>query len=316
MRSFFKEINIKPVLNYVLFEYKIIIILVSIFFSIGILDVLTRPIVYSSSSTFIINKKIHQDFKSIINPKTFNFEKLRNNTYVDLNVNLYFKIINSQGFQNEILEIILTKNDSLFSYKNYLLKKKNNGQLKNFISDFQIEKLIENKIKLFYDNENALFTLSYEEDDPYLVSQINNEALNIFAKRLDKLHKIKLVSYESFLKNELKNRINEYDLLEIEYLKIINKKNNLSSFKIKSIFSNYEEKLNMKKIILNDMKNEIVNAYYNLNYNVSKIFIVNKAYIPINRKSPKRKNLMINWILLGFSISYIFILLKHKIYKL
>ena len=195
MRSFFKEINIKPVLNYVLFEYKIIIILVSIFFSIGILDVLTRPIVYSSSSTFIINKKIHQDFKSI----------------------------------NEILEIILTKNDSLFSYKNYLLKKKNNGQLKNFISDFQIEKLIENKIKLFYDNENALFTLSYEEDDPYLVSQINNEALNIFAKRLDKLHKIKLVSYESFLKNELKNRINEYDLLEIEYLKIINKKNNLSS---------------------------------------------------------------------------------------
>lgn len=315
MISFFKEINLKPVLNYILFEYKLIIILVSIFFSIGLLDVLTRPIVYSCSSTFIINKKIHQDFKSIINPKILNFEKLRNNTYVDLNKNLYLEIINSQGFQNEILEIILTKNDSLFSYKNYLLKK-NNGQLKNFISDFQIEKLIENKIKLFYDNENALFTLSNEEDDPYLVSQINNEALNIFAKRLDKLHEIKLVSYESFLKNELKNRINEYDVLEIEYLKNINKKKNLSSFKIKSIFSNYDEKLNMKKIILNDMKNEIVNTYYNLNYNVSKIFIVNKAYVPINRKSPKRTNLMINWILLGFSISYIFILLKHKIYKL
>lgn len=267
-----------------IFKHKLyFIVIIGIASIVGIIDASNRDYIYLSESKLYVTKnKILSD----------------NNIY---------KNISTQ----KLFELLTLNIDVITSIKNIELKK-NKTTLKNYLINNKICK-DENDIYGFLEKnilvelaKNNIIYIKVFFDDPYLSSEVNNKIVEIIIEKSNEIQKDNEVLYRKYYNDQIARVKSELDSLRTvySYLVDLNLNSPLHKTNYKSKF--LQSEIQNKTITYKELeKMKLINFNSKLN-----IIVLDKAYPPLLRYSPRKKLIVFYYILNAFLICLIYTFYK------
>ena len=325
------EIDILEILQSVyrnkIFLFKIVLFtaIITIIFSLFL------PNYYKSSSTFYPHyENINESGSNLKNIAGLAGINIDSETSNNIPPNLYPELINSYGFKNEILKSEIEIFDKKMSYREYLLLQKPLFSPVNVFGEI-IKKIKSLIININIDKKNS--SLKYISSDDNYLYKLLNDRIQINVNETDGFIMLSVIdkkpdvsaSLAFIAKNILQDKIIDFKLKNINDVYVftnsqleIAKKNlykiqdSLANFRdsnitIKSdIFKNNLNRLETEYNILKNIYNELAITKERTAIDVRKntpIFtIINDVYVPYEKFSPKRLQLVLITVLISFFI--------------
>ena len=344
------EINLELLLLKVLKNYKYVLKFLFLFSIIGLIFSLTQRNIFKSSSTFYPHyEDINQpnNIRNLAGLAGINFQdEISNN----IPPSLYPELISSPKFKLEILNQNILHNNSKITYKDYLIEeinqfnfikfilkpindlqnkifKNNSNELEKYDSisndlifisyvENRLFKLLDEKIKIYVNEDDGFIELSVFDYDPLIASIIVKKANDILQQNI--------IDFKLKNTNDLfEFKSNQLELAKINLFKI---QDSLASFKdgninIRSdIFKNQLERIqteyNIAKNIYNELAITVEKAAIDVRKNTPIFTVINDVVIPLERNNPSRILVIIIFGFIGFIISVLIIIFKKEYYSL
>tara|TARA_Y100000741_G_scaffold360489_2_gene342805 strand:+ start:2409 stop:3500 length:1092 start_codon:yes stop_codon:yes gene_type:complete len=337
-------------LNYLLYLkyfYKkkfFIISLTSIFIIVGVIYSLSIDPEYKSSTIIVPqsndNKNNYGSLGNLASIAGLNIDNISSS--VDISPNLYPMLLSNITFLKKIInkKIITSKENEKITFKEYFSSTDKNA--------FSIKELILTPIINILSPENKLNINDFDTTSDYIISKEEKLTMDVFENRisleifpLDGYIEITGIMPEAIAAREivsntriqLQEEIISFKIKKaesklkflIERLKDVKKtydkkKSILAKFKEenKSINSIYQQnKLdeliaenNLSFTLYSDLNKQIENQRIKVKEETPVFTIIKEAVVPLERFKPKRKSIVINFMIVGFLTSIFLIIFK------
>ena len=316
------EIDIIQIVKTIWKSWRFIVILSSFFVFIGIAAALLSPIVYTSSSTFILSGSSDNKSSSLggfaglvgINLGGMSSES-------EIPASMYPKVAESVEFKRLLLEEFIDEGKTI--------------SLKNFLIDYydvNPEDFVTNDNAFFVSTgEDSLFKLldeiiliSVNEKDGFVSISANmptsEYAANTCFNAREILQNIIIDNKIKSAKENLSFTKEQLSLKKIEFDNIQNKIAYFQDSNLNIINSKYENELNMLKAefqIINSVYTELSKQMEQSKLQVNKdtpVFsVVKEVSMPVTRSSPKRSQMVLVFGFMGLVISILYVIAKEPI---
>ena len=336
-----------------LWKRKIFIIKTTIIFTfIGIIYSLSLKNSFTASSIFYPhyqNNQIGQSqgIRSIAGLAGIN---LGSQASENIPPTLYPNIINSPQFKIEILDSKIDLNEKKLTYREYLLNKPKQFNLKkilllpitlprtilsNFTSKINSELSIENKeilkisneeyslhrglsgiISLELNDKEGFIKLSVKDNNPLIASQIANTANDILQKNIIDFKLKNLNNTYKFITSQLEIAKKKFYKLQ-DSLAIFSDKNiNIKSDLFLNKYSRIESESNISKNIYNELALSKEKTAIEVKKNTPIFTIIKPVVIPNEKSEPKRSLIVIVFSFIGLIASSLYTLLKSSLLEI
>lgn len=316
------EIDIIQIVKTIWKSWRFIVILSSFFVFIDIAAALLSPIVYTSSSTFILSGSSDNKSSSLggfaglvgINLGGMSSES-------EIPASMYPKVGESVEFKRLLLEEFIDEGKTI--------------SLKNFLIDYydvNPEDFVTNDNAFFVSTgEDSLFKLldeiiliSVNEKDGFVSISANmptsEYAANTCFNAREILQNIIIDNKIKSAKENLSFTKEQLSLKKIEFDNIQNKIAYFQDSNLNIINSKYENELNMLKAefqIINSVYTELSKQMEQSKLQVNKdtpVFsVVKEVSMPVTRSSPKRSQMVLVFGFMGLVISILYVIAKEPI---
>ena len=326
-------------------SFLIISSLLGIFYSLSIKNE------YTSYSTFYPHYENIESSSGIRGLAGLAGINLQDQNSKNIPTNLYPQLINSFNFKNDILKTEIIFNNKKINYREYLLTNNNNLSLEKILrlpldAALYFFKILKNTINNDFVRINTNENLSYiNEIDNSLFKTLDKKiSIQIFKK--EGFINLSVTDFNPEIsaivatkaKEILQNQIIEFKLKNLNDVfgftsnQLIIAKNNLygiedslANFKdsnknIKSdVFLNQLNRLETEYSINKNIYNELALTKERIAIDVRKntpIFtVINPVFVPFERSSPNRVQIVLLFLFLGIIMSFSWVLLKNQIFS-
>lgn len=315
------EIDLLEILRK-LYKSRKLILYVSIFFLIlGVVVSLISPIKYSSSIIFIPQKSdtSNSSLSGVANLVGINFGS--QSIGGEIPPSMYPEIGESPKYKRLLLDKIIDKNENL-TLKKYIIDYYNleDNQNKSNSSPLYISELDNNCFKIISDmimiknNESdgsvTITTSMPNAEYSAVVANISKEIL----QQIIIENKIESAKQNlDFSKNQLDEKKKEFDKIQskLSYFKDSNL--NLVNSLIIDEQNKLEAEFQIINAVVTELSKQVEQAKLQVTKDTPVFSTIREATIPILRSSPKRKQIVLVYTLIGFFIASLFILVKDFI---
>ena len=304
---------------------RFVILFSSFFVFIGIVIALSSPIVYTSSSTFILSNSNDNQTSSLGGVASLvgiNLSGSDNNNRIP--ATMYPKVVESVEFKRQLLNEYVDQDKTV--------------KLKSFLIDYydlNIEDFITNKNKFFVSNgENDLFkilkniiSISVNEKDRFVSISANMPTSEYAANTCISARKILQTIVINTKIKRAKENLNftqeQLNLKKTEFDEIQNKIAYFEDSNLNIINSKYRNELNKLKAefqiinsVYTELSKQLEQSKLQVNQDTPVFSIVKEASMPVLRSSPKRTQMVLIFGVFGLLVSVIYVITKDPLVKI
>tara|TARA_B100001564_G_scaffold353430_1_gene362340 strand:+ start:2345 stop:3466 length:1122 start_codon:yes stop_codon:yes gene_type:complete len=326
-----------------------------IFFIIGCAKALLSPIVYESQTTFIpqtsdqnsSNNKGYAQLASLagINLNAESISSLDN--YIS--PLLYYKITESDEFSLDILNEELTFIDgSKSTVKEYILSMSNNilakiiGFIKkytiglfsqdlknethdgnfpseyNFINDddYNIIKAFQKKFTIELNKKEGYVKVLAYDRDAFISTQLVKLVTKNLQSRIISLRTNKIKEQLEYTEVLYKQKRDEFEKLQMTLAEFKDSNKSISTSVFLSKLQMLQSEFDLQKSILTSLASEFNNNKIKLNKDTPIFSVIDEVSVPNVRSEPRRKIIVITYLIAGIFLSILYLLTKETFIEL
>ena len=304
---------------------RLVILFTSFFVFIGIVAALTSPIVYTSSSTFILssgNDNQTSSLGGVAGLVGINLGVSGNDNKIP--ATMYPTVVESVEFKRQLLNEYIDE-DKTVKLNSFLIKHYN----------LNIEDFTTNNNKFFVSNgENNLFNIlndiiliSVNAKDRFISISANmptsEYAVSTCISARNILQTIVINTKIKRAKENLNFTQEQLNLKKIEFEEIQNKIAYFEDSNLNIINSKYRNELNKLKAefqiinsVYTELSKQLEQSKLQVNQDTPVFSIVKEASMPVLRSSPKRTQMVLIFGVLGLLISIVYVITKDALVKI
>ena len=316
------EIDIIQIVKTIWKSWRFIVILSSFFVFVGVAVALLSPIVYTSSSTFILSGGSDDKSSSLGGVASLvgiNLGGMSGQS--EIPTSMYPKVGESVEFKRLLLEEFVDEGKTI-NLKNFLIDHYD-LDLEDFVindNDFFVSKGEDELFKLL----DEIILISVNEKDGFVSISANmptsEYAANTCFNAREILQNIIIDNKIKRAKENLSFTKEQLSLKKIEFDNIQNKIAYFQDSNLNIINSKYENELNMLKAefqIINSVYTELSKQMEQSKLQVNKdtpVFsVVKEVSMPVKRSSPKRSQMVLIFGFMGLILSILYVIAKEPI---
>lgn len=270
---------------------------------------------------------------------------LGTNSHSNIPTTLYPNIISSPEFKIEILDTKINVRENEISYRDYLLMKKSQFNLKRILlfpitflskyisknefkssdknidilelndEEYSLHKSLTNVITLALNDKEGFIELSVKDTDPLVASQIAKTANKILQEKIIDFKIKNLNDTYQFVISQLKIAKKNFYILQ-DSLAVFNDRNiNIKSDLFKNKYSRIESEYLISQNIYNELALNKEKTAIEVKKNTPIFTIIKPVVIPNEKTNPNKSLIILFYFLLGFIIASTYTLLKPPLIK-
>ena len=314
-------------------------------FLLGCIVALLSPVIYESQTTFIPQTSDQDSSRKGLGSlaSLAGIKLNENSSSIDNYISplLYSKIIDSEEFSvNLLTEELFFLDGSRKTVKEYLLEESNGFDLIGFIKkytidlfskknnktsdynnfdndynfitdqDFQLIQSFKNKFSIEANKREGYIKVIATDKNAFISSQLVkiitiNLQSRIISLRTNKIKEQLDYSTEQYFKKK-----DEFEILQIKLAEFRDSNKNISTAVFLSELQMLESEYLLQQSILMSLANEYNSNKIKLNKDTPIFSVLDEVSVPNKRSEPKRKQIVLIYMLVGISMSIIFIWFK------
>ena len=329
---------------------KFIIYVSISFFLIGCFDALLRPVIYTAETTFVPQVSDDQSSSNnkLGSLASLAGISIKPNEVTDdsyLSPLVYKNIIDSEEFNLKLLSSeLINLNTDKFTVREYLLSKKNTFSFNfnpiafikkytiglflvdkeatqvnsdilknyNFISDqdYNLIKSIRGKFDIDIKEQKGYIKVLAKDKNPFISSQLVEKITKSLQSKIIEIRTNKIKERLEFSKKQYELKQIEFNVLQEKLAEFKDSNKNISTASFGSKLQKLETEYQLQQNILINLASEYNNNKIKLNKDTPIFSVIDEVSVPNVRTEPKRSIIVVTYVLLGFTLSIIFILGK------
>ena len=264
----------------------------------------------------------------------------------DIPPSLYPKIINSPQFKIEILDSEINLGEKKIIYRDYLLSKKDQFNIKEIIllpfsvlsklvpkdlkdlkskkndilklsnEEYSLHKDLSGIILLELNDAEGFIRLSAKDINPLIASQIAKTANNILQKNIIDFKLKNLNDTYKFITNQLEIAKNNFYNLQDSLAVFSDKNRNIKSDLFLNQYSRIESEYLISKNIYNELALNKEKTAIEVKKNTPIFTIIKPVVIPNEKSDPKRSSIVIVFSFIGLTLTIFFTLSKSSLIEI
>ena len=331
---------------------KLVVKSVAAFFIVGCIVALLSPIIYTSETTFVPQTsddsiKAPKGLGSLAGLVGIDLNSISSSNDSYISPLLYTKIAESEEFSVNLLsEKLINMEGETFTLKDYLrkgsggfnlialIKKYTVGlfsiesaeeaspnsmtEAYNFISaeDYGIINSLKSKFSIVLNNEEGYIKVVANDVDAFMSTQLVVLVTKNLQSRIIALRTKKIKDRLDYSKEEYDDKRSEFETLQNKLAQFKDSNKNISTALFLSELEKLQSEYNLQQNILMTLASEFNNNKIKLNKDTPIFSVIDEVSVPNVRSAPKRKIIVIIWVLLGFVLAIGYILAKIPLMKL
>lgn len=333
-----------------------IILFTTSFFLIGCFDALLSPVIYTAETTFVPQVSDDQSLKtnslgSLASLAGININPTEVTDDSYLSPLVYNNIVDSEEFALKLLSSeLINLNTDKFTVREYLLSKKNRfsfnfnliGFIKkytidlflnekevnevnldllknyNFISgeDYNLIKSFREKFNIDIKEKKGYIKVLATDKDPFISSQLVEKVTKSLQSKIIEIRTNKIRERLEFSKKQYELKQVEFDVLQEKLAEFKDSNKNISTARFRFKLQKLETEYQLQQSILINLASEYNKNKIKLNKDTPIFSVIDEVSVPNVRTEPKRSIIVIKYVLLGFTLSIIFIFSKDIVINL
>ena len=302
----------------------IVVLFSSFFVFIGIIASLISPVIYTSSSTFILsssNENSASSLGGVASLVGINLNASENN--IRIPATMYPKVVESVEFKRQLLNEYVDE-DKTVKLKSFLVDY-HNLESENIITNnkFFVSKTEHNLFKILQD----IILISVNAKDRFITISANMPTSEYAANTCISARKILQTIVINTKIKRAKENLNftqeQLSLKKIEFDEIQNKIAYFEDSNLNIINSKYKNELSKLKAefqivnsVYTELSKQLEQSKLQVNQDTPVFSIVKEASMPVLRSSPKRALMVLIFGLLGLFTSVIYVVAKDPIIQI
>ena len=342
------QIDIIAILKTLWIGKGIIVKTTILFFIIGCIVSLFRPVVYTAQTSFIPQVSEHQISKgglgSLASLAGINLNQGSSTSDSYLPPLLYSKIAKSDEFSLKLIEEeLINLTGDTFTVKEYLLsdtktnisfnliefiKKytigliiKNENEIKsnevvngyNFISqeEFGLTNSFKGKFSIILNDKNGYIEVTGSDKDAFISTQIVKIVTKNLQSRIIELRTNKIKERLEYSKNQYELKQIEFNILQNNLADFKDSNKNISSARFRSELQRLESEFLLQQNIVMNLASEFNNNKIKLNMDTPIFSVIDEVSVPNQRSEPKRSLIALTYMFIGLIVSIGYLLVKE-----
>ena len=345
------EIDLVELLRKVYVEKKLIFKYSIIAAIVGVIFALFQSNQYTSSTTFI--PQLNSDVKTgtslsgLASLAGINLGGMEGSS--EFPPSLYPQVVESVPFRLELLSSNIRLNNTELTLREYFLDDKNSFNLigtvkkytiglpslilgsfkadKNFVSDLSsiytvtaedrsLFNKLSNVFSLSINDKEGFITMSFTDKNKKVTAQVVKTAQTLLQQKIIEF-KVKsskeLLDFTSYQYNQ--NKI-AFEKLQDERAVFVDNNINISSTLFQNKLSRIESELGIAQTVVQQLASQVEQAKLQVSKDTPVFTTIKPVTVPFERSSPKRAQIVIISIFLGFIISSGYVLLKEPLIEI
>jgi len=342
------EIDLIELLKKVYLEKKFILktsILAALF---GIVYALFQPNEFTSSTTFIPQlssgvKTGGSSLGGLASLAGINIGGIESSS--EFPPTLYPQVVESVGFKLDLLASTIKLNDEEIFVKDYF---SNQGSSLNFLGtikkytiglpslllgsfnsqDFALSKseiysvsqedkelfdIISDALSLSINDKEGFITISFTDNNKNVAAQLTQISQNLLQEKIIEFKNKSSKEMLDFALKQYSEKKESYETLQDERAIFVDKNINISSSLFQNKLSRLESEVNISESIVQQLASQVEQAKLQVNKDTPVFTTIKPVTIPFARSAPKRSQIVIIFLSLGFLFSCSYVLLKEPV---
>ena len=314
------EIDIIQIVKTIWKSWRFIVKLSSFFVFVGVAVALLSPIVYTSSSTFILSGGSDDKSSSLGGVASLVGINLGGmSSESEIPASMYPKVGESVEFKRLLLEEFIDE-DKTINLKNFLIDYYD-VNLEDFVindNDFFVSKGEDGLFKLL----GEIILISVNEKDGFVSISANMPTSEYAANTCFNARKIlQNIIINNKIKSAKENLSFTKEQLSLKKIEFDNIQNKIAYFQdsnLNIINSKYENELNMLKAefqiinsVYTELSKQIEQSKLQVNKDTPVFSVVKEVSMPVTRSSPKRSQMVLVFGFIGLVISILYVIVKE-----
>jgi len=322
------EIDLIEFIKKIYVKKKLVLITTFVFALTSILYTLSKPNLYTSSTTFI------PQLSSSVKPGGSSLSGLASMAGINLSgtgsssdfpPTLYPNIINSVPFKLDLLLSKIEVNSDSITIRDYF------GSSNNFSENLKQFDYTEKNIFSISENDESLFnkvsanlivelnekggfvSISFTDTNKIVAAQIVRISKNLLKKQIVKFKNQSSKEILDFSVKQYNERKLSFESLQDQTAMFIDKNQNISSSLYKNRLNRLESDLEIYRSILLQLASQVEQSKLQLNKNTPVFTTIQPVTIPYHKSGPFRSRTVIIFTLMGFVFSVLYIISKDLI---
>ena len=348
------SLDIIPYLKTIWNGKMLILKTIILFFIIGCILALSKPVIYTAQTSFIPQVSENQmstpkGLGSLASLAGINLSQGSSSTSDSyLSPMLYSKIANSDEFSLKLFkEELISLNGDKFTLKEYLspadttsslnligyIKKytiglfiKNDNEFKttetlngyNFISqkEFNLANYFKQKFSILLNEKDGYIEVLASDKDAFISTQLVKIITKNLQSRIIELRTNKIKERLEYSKIQYEQKQIEFNILQNNVADFKDSNKNISTARFMSELQKLESEYQLQENILMTLASEYNNNKIKLNKDTPIFSVIDEVSVPNQRSAPKRSLIVLIYMFLGVVLSIFFLLAKEPLIKL
>ena len=171
--------------------------------------------------------------------------------------------------------------------------------------------LISSSLSLSINDKEGFITISFTDSDKNIAAQITQIAQNLLQKKIIEFKNKSSKEMLDFAIKQYSQNKESYEKLQDERAVFVDKNINISSSLFQNKLSRIESELTISQSIVQQLASQVEQAKLQVNKDTPVFTTIKPVTIPFERSAPKRSQIVIIFVFLGFVLSCGYVLVKE-----
>jgi hypothetical protein len=342
------EIDLIELIKKVYKEKKLILKVTLLSVVLGIVNALSQPNVFTSSTTFIPQlssgvKTGGSSLGGLASLAGINLGGMESSS--EFPPTLYPQVVESVGFKLDLLASTINFNDEEIFVKDYFSKQGSSfnilGTIKKYTiglpslllgsfnsqdvalskseiysvsqGDKQLFDAISSALSLSINDKEGFITISFTDNNKNVAAQITQIAQNLLQEKIIEFKNQSSNEMLDFAIKQYDKNKNSYEKLQDERAIFVDKNINISSSLFQNKLDRIESEVNISELIVQQLASQVEQAKLQVNKDTPVFTTIQPVTIPFERSAPKRSQIVIVFGFLGLVFSCVYIIVKEPL---
>jgi hypothetical protein len=198
--------------------------------------------------------------------------------------------------------------------------KKTEQESKSKVKMYEIYEITENdkllffklssKLSLSINDKEGFITISFKDSDRQIAAQITQIAQNLLQEKIIEFKNQSSKEMLEFTMMQFDEKKASHENLQDELAIFVDKNINISSSLFQNKLSRLESEVNISESIVQQLASQVEQAKLQVNKDTPVFTTIQPVSIPFSRSAPKRAQIVVFFLFLGFILSIGFVLVK------
>jgi hypothetical protein len=182
--------------------------------------------------------------------------------------------------------------------------------------DYMLFKTISAALSLSINDKEGFITISFTDSNKNIAAQITQIAQNLLQKKILEFKNQSSKEMLDFVTKQYEEKKTSYEKLQDERAIFVDKNINISSSLFQNKLSRIESEVNISASIVQQLASQVEQAKLQVNRDTPVFTTIKPVTVPFQKSTPKRSQIVIVFLFLGFVLSSTFVIVKEPVIEI